>query len=110
MGYHSDAAGQARRRFHAKQGFEGVMAAFTAKDVSELRQKTGAGMMECKKALEENNGDMQKAMEHLRAKGIAKAEKRAGKQTSEGPTSSYIHNNGKDADLVEVNCQTALDA
>jgi elongation factor Ts len=80
--------------------------AFTAKDVSELRQKTGAGMMECKKALEENNGDMQKATEYLRAKGIAKAEKRAGKQTSEGAISSYIHHNGKVGVLVEVNCET----
>ena len=51
---------------------------FTAKDVQALRQRTGAGMMECKKALEENNGDMDKAAEYLRAKGIAKAEKRAG--------------------------------
>jgi elongation factor Ts len=80
--------------------------AFTAKDVSELRQKTGAGMMECKKALEENNGDMQKATEYLRAKGIAKAEKRAGKQVSEGAISSYIHHNGKVGVLVEVNCET----
>ncbi len=57
---------------------------FTAKDVQTLRQRTGAGMMECKKALEEMAGDMEKAVEHLRKKGIAKAEKRAGKQTSEG--------------------------
>jgi elongation factor Ts len=62
--------------------------------------------MECKKALEENNGDMQKASEYLRAKGIAKAEKRAGKQTSEGAISSYIHHNGKVGVLVEVNCET----
>jgi len=79
---------------------------FTAKDVQELRQRTGAGMMECKKALAENNGDMQKAAEYLRAKGIAKAEKRIGKQTSEGLISSYIHHNGKVGVLVEVNCET----
>ncbi len=79
---------------------------FTATDVQELRQRTGAGMMECKKALAENSGDMQKAAEYLRAKGIAKAEKRAGKQTSEGLISSYIHHNGKVGVLVEVNCET----
>ena len=56
---------------------------FTAKDVQALRQRTGAGMMESKKALEENNGDMDKAAEYLRTKGIAKADKRVGKQTSE---------------------------
>ena len=79
---------------------------FTAKDVQALRQKTGAGMMECKKALEETNGDMDKAVEYLRAKGIAKAEKRVGKQTSEGIISSYIHHNGKVGVMVEVNCET----
>src|SRR6476620_5408182 len=79
---------------------------FTAKDVMALRQRTGAGMMEAKKALEENNGDMDKAAEHLRVKGIAKADKRAGKQTSEGTISSYIHHNGKVGVLVEVNCET----
>ena len=79
---------------------------FTAKDVQALRQRTGAGMMECKKALEETNGDMAKAEEYLRAKGIAKAEKRQGKQTSEGLISSYIHHNGKVGVMVEVNCET----
>ena len=79
---------------------------FTAKDVQVLRQKTGAGMMECKKALEETNGDSAKAEEYLRAKGIAKAEKRQGKQTSEGLISSYIHHNGKVGVMVEVNCET----
>jgi len=58
--------------------------AFTAKDVQELRQRTGAGMMECKRALEETNGNMEQAVENLRKKGIAKADKRQGKQTSEG--------------------------
>lgn len=79
---------------------------FTAKDVMALRQRTGAGMMEAKKSLEENNGDMDKAAEHLRVKGIAKADKRAGKQTSEGAITSYIHHNGKVGVLVEVNCET----
>lgn len=79
---------------------------FTAKDVQTLRQRTGAGMMECKKALQENKGDMDRAVEHLRAKGIAKAEKRAGKQTSEGLITSYIHHNGKVGVMVEVNCET----
>jgi elongation factor Ts len=79
---------------------------FTAKDVQTLRQRTGAGMMESKRALEENNGDMDKAVEYLRTRGIAKAEKRIGKQTSEGTISSYIHHNGKVGVLVEVNCET----
>ena len=78
----------------------------TAKDVQTLRQRTGAGMMESKKALEENNGDMEKAIEYLRTKGIAKAEKRFGKQTSEGVIGSYIHHNGKVGVMVEVNCET----
>ncbi len=80
--------------------------AFTAKDVQELRQRTGAGMMECKRALEETNGNMEQAVENLRKKGIAKADKRVGKQTSEGQITSYIHHNGKVGVLVEVNCET----
>lgn len=79
---------------------------FTAKDVSELRARTGAGMMECKKALEETKGNMEQAIEYLRKKGIAKAEKRVGKQTSEGMVGSYIHHNGKVGVLVELNCET----
>jgi elongation factor Ts len=79
---------------------------FTAKDVMALRQKTGAGMMEAKKALEETKGDSQKAEELLRVKGMAKADKRSGKQTSEGVITSYIHHNGKVGVLVEVNCET----
>lgn len=79
---------------------------FTAKDVMSLRQRTGAGMMEAKKALEESKGDMDKAAEALRVKGIAKADKRSGKQTSEGVITSYIHHNGKVGVLVEVNCET----
>ena len=79
---------------------------FTAKDVQTLRQRTGAGMMECKRALQENAGDMDKSAEYLRAKGIAKAGQRAGKQTSEGLISSYIHHNGKVGVMVEINCET----
>jgi len=78
---------------------------FTAKDVQTPQERTGAGMMESKKALEET-GDMEKAVEYLRTKGIAKAEKRIGKQTSEGMIGSYIHHNGKIGVLVEVNCET----
>jgi len=80
--------------------------AISAKDVQALRQKTGAGMMEAKKALEEHSGDMDQAVESLRAKGVAKAEKRSGKQTSEGLVASYIHHNGKVGAMVEVNCET----
>ncbi|HMA20256.1 MAG TPA: translation elongation factor Ts [Gemmatimonadaceae bacterium] len=79
---------------------------FTAKDVMTLRQRTGAGMMEAKKALEASQGDMDKAAEALRVKGIAKADKRSGKQTSEGVITSYVHHNGKVGVLVEVNCET----
>ena len=79
---------------------------FTAKDVQELRARTGAGMMECKKALEENKGNIEQAIEYLRKKGIAKAEKRVGRATSEGAVASYIHHNGKVGVLVEVNCET----
>jgi elongation factor Ts len=79
---------------------------FTAKDVSELRQRTGAGMMECKRALEVTGGDMSSAVDFLRKKGIAKAEKRVGKETSEGLIASYIHHNGRIGVLVEVNCET----
>ena len=71
-----------------------------------LRQRTGAGMMECKKALEENKGNMEQAIEHLRKKGIAKAEKRVGRATSEGHIFSYIHHNGKVGVMVELNCET----
>ena len=82
--------------------------AISAKDVAALRERTGAGMMDCKKALEETNGDLDKAVELLRSKGTAKAEKRAGRQTKEGMIGSYIHHNGKIAVLVEINCETDL--
>jgi len=79
---------------------------FSAKDVQELRRRTGAGMMDCKRALEETGGDLEKAVEFLRKKGIAKAETRAGRGTSEGLVGSYIHHNGKIGVLIEVNCET----
>jgi elongation factor Ts len=76
------------------------------KDVKELRDRTGAGMMDCKKALEETGGDIDKAVEHLRKTGAAKAEKRAGRTTGEGVIGHYLHHNGKIAVLVELNCET----
>ena len=76
------------------------------KNVSELRARTGAGMMDCKRALEESGGDMEKASEILRKKGIAKAEKRAGKVASQGVVVSYLHHNGQVGALVELNCET----
>jgi elongation factor Ts len=82
------------------------MASISAKQVQELRARTGAGMMDCKKALEETGGDMEKAVEYLRAHGAAKADKRAERKVSEGVIGSYIHHNGKIAVLVEVNCET----
>jgi elongation factor Ts len=76
------------------------------KDVSELRTRTGAGMMDCKRALEEAGGDLDKASEILRKKGIAKAEKRTGKTASQGLVVSYIHHNSQVGVLVELNCET----
>ena len=76
------------------------------KMIAELRQRTGAGMMDCKKALEENNGDMNKAAEWLRAKGISKAEKREGREVKEGRIEIYQHFNGKVGVMVEINCET----
>lgn len=78
----------------------------TASMVKELREKTGAGMMDCKKALGEANGDMEKASEILREKGIASAAKKAGRIAAEGLVESYIHANGRIGVLVEVNCET----
>jgi len=76
------------------------------KDIAQLRKRTGAGMMDCKKALEENGGDMNKAAEWLRAKGISKAEKREGREVKEGRIEIYQHHNGKVGVMVEVNCET----
>lgn len=82
------------------------MAEISAKVVKELRDKTGAGMMDCKKALKENDGDMTKAMEWLRQKGIASADKKSGRSATEGIVGSYIHTGGRVGVLVEVNCET----
>lgn len=78
----------------------------TAKDVNALREKTGAGMMDCKKALQECDGDQDAAVIWLREKGIASAAKRAGKTASEGAVASYIHMGGKIGVLLEINCET----
>ena len=78
----------------------------TAQDVKALRERTGAGMMDCKKALVEADGDIEKAVEALRVKGIAKAEKRGERAASEGTVQTYIHSNGKIGVLVEVDCET----
>ena len=78
----------------------------SAKDVAALRKQTVVGMMECKKALEEAGGDTGKASDILRKRGIAKAEKRAGRSASEGFIGSYVHFNGKVGVLVDLNCET----
>jgi elongation factor Ts len=83
-----------------------TVADFTAKDVKALRDRTGAGMMDAKRALEEAGGDQDKAIEILRVKGAAKAEKRADRGASQGIIQSYIHATGTLGVLVEVNCET----
>ncbi|WP_420129508.1 translation elongation factor Ts [Longimicrobium sp.] len=80
--------------------------AISAQAVKELRERTGAGMMECKAALTEAGGDMEAAIDILRARGAAKAAKRAERETREGAIGSYIHMGGKIGVLVEVNCET----
>lgn len=82
------------------------MADIDAKLVKELRSRTSAGIMDCKEALEESGGDLEKAVDCLRQKGLATALKRAGRETSEGVISSYIHAGDKLGVLVEVNCET----
>ena len=82
------------------------MAEISAKLVKELRDKTGAGMMDCKKALKESDGDVSKATEWLRQKGITSAEKKSGRVAAEGLVGSYIHTGGRVGVLVEVNCET----
>ncbi|HBK54451.1 MAG TPA: translation elongation factor Ts [Syntrophomonas wolfei] len=74
--------------------------------VKELRERTGVGMMDCKRALVETNGDIEKAIDELRTKGLAKAAKKAGRVASEGVVTSYIHGGGRIGVLVEVNCET----
>ncbi len=80
--------------------------AVSASAVKELREKTGAGMLDCKKALEEANGDITKAIEVLREKGLAAAANKAGRVATEGVVESYIHGGGRIGVLVEINCET----
>lgn len=82
------------------------MADISAKLVKELRDKTGAGMMDCKKALLENDSDVDKAIEWLRQKGITSADKKAARVAAEGVVDSYIHTGGRVGVIVEVNCET----
>ncbi len=82
------------------------MADISAAMVKELREKSGAGIMDCKEALKECDGDMEQAVDFLRKKGLATAAKRAGRATSEGTIQSYIHMGGKIGVMVEVNCET----
>jgi len=83
-----------------------MMAKISAATVKELREKTGAGIMDCKEALSESNGDISKAVDFLRKKGLATAAKRAGRATTEGIVESYIHMDSKLGVLVEINCET----
>ena len=78
----------------------------SAQDVKALRDRTGAGMMDCKKALEETGGDAEKALDLLRAKGVARAAKRSERSANQGVIGSYIHHDGKTAVIVELNCET----
>jgi len=78
----------------------------SADAVKKLREKTGVGLMDCKEALKQSNGDMEKAMDFLREKGLAKLQKRMGRVASEGSIVSYIHTGGKVGAMVEVNCET----
>ena len=82
------------------------MAEVTAKMIKDLRERTGAGMSDCKKALVEVGGDMDKAIDWLRAKGLSKAAKKAGREATEGAVVSYIHGGGRIGVLLEVNCET----
>ncbi|MDP2848980.1 MAG: translation elongation factor Ts [Humidesulfovibrio sp.] len=82
------------------------MAEISAQAVKVLRERTGAGMMDCKKALVESGGDEEKAIAYLREKGLSKAAKKAGRATSQGIVGSYIHNNGKIGVMVELKCET----
>ncbi|HHY62851.1 MAG TPA: translation elongation factor Ts [Bacillota bacterium] len=82
------------------------MMEITASMVKELRERTGAGMMDCKRALVETDGDFDKAVTLLREKGLAAASKRAGRETAEGVVESYIHMGGRIGVLIEVNCET----
>jgi elongation factor Ts len=80
--------------------------AISAQQVKELREMTGVGPLDCKKALEQFNGDMDKAADYLREKGLAKAAKKAGRATNEGIIHAYMHHNSRLGVMVEVNCET----
>lgn len=82
------------------------MSEISAAMVKELRDKTGSGIMDCKQALKENDGDVEKALDFLRKKGLATAQKRSGRDAKEGIIQSYIHMGGKIGVMVEVNCET----
>jgi elongation factor Ts len=97
--------GSAARSIQTKTSKESSIA-ISAQDVKALRERTGAGMMDCKAALEEAGGDVEKAVEILRVKGQASAAKRGGREVAEGVVSSYIHAGGKIGVLVEVDCET----
>nr|WP_276352472.1 translation elongation factor Ts [Cohnella sp. YIM B05605] len=94
------------RTLHRAQNQEVIHLAINAADVKTLRERTGAGMLDCKKALEEANGDMTKAAELLREKGLAAAAKKGDRVATEGIVESYIHGGGRIGVLVEVNCET----
>jgi elongation factor Ts len=85
---------------------EGILMAVTASAVKELRERTGAGMLDCKKALDETNGDIDKAIAVLREKGLSAAANKAGRVATEGVVESYIHGGGRIGVLVEINCET----
>lgn len=87
-------------------GSEGIRVAISMEDVKVLRERTGAGVLDCKKALEQAAGSMEKAVVLLREQGVAAAAKRAGKATAQGVVSSYIHAGGRIGVLVELNCET----
>lgn len=82
------------------------MSGISAAVVQDLRQRTGAGMMDCKKALVETQGDVDKAIEFLRKKGISSADKKAGRETKQGAITSYVHGGGRIGVMVEINCET----
>jgi elongation factor Ts len=89
-----------------KKNEETVRAEITPEQVKELREKTGAGMMDCKQALAASGGNLEKAIDHLRKKGAATAEKRADRLTNQGLVEAYIHTGGRIGAMVEVNCET----
>lgn len=80
--------------------------AVSAEQVKELRERTGAGIMECKQALQENAGDLEKAIDYLRKKGLSKLEKRSAREAKEGMIEAYIHSGGRIGVIVEINCET----